>query len=83
MYIILGIIGISILLGIIITFKYVSWFHWRKCSHCNHNMEYKGLREGERGYHYLFHCTHCGAWEQIPREEFIRSCDEDCNPNKV
>jgi hypothetical protein len=46
-------------------------------------MEYKGLREGEKGHHYLFHCTYCGAWEQVPREEFIRSCDVDCNPNKV
>ena len=46
-------------------------------------MDYKGLREDENNGHYLFHCEHCGAWEEIPKEEFIRSCDRDCNPNEL
>lgn len=44
-------------------------------------MEYKGLREEDNYNCYLFHCEHCDTWEEIPTEEFIHSCDKDCNPN--
>ena len=80
-YTILGFFGLGLLLSIIIAFKYITWFRWRQCPHCGHNMEYKGLKEGEAGQHYLFHCPKCNSWKQIAKEEFIRNCDKDCNPN--
>ena len=45
-------------------------------------MNYKGLKEDDNSGQYLFHCPKCGAWEQMPREEFIRNCAKDCNPNE-
>ena len=67
---------------LILTLQWLAWFHWRSCKHCNHTMEYKGLKPDDGNGHYLFHCPNCGAWEQISKEEFLRSCDESCNPNE-
>ena len=64
----------------VIGLQYIVWFHWRTCKYCSHNMEYKGLKEDGDNSHYLFHCPHCGAWEQIPKEEFFRDLDK-FNPN--
>lgn len=72
---------VAVFVAFIIGFKYLTWFHWRSCKYCGRNMAYMGLREGEKGHHYLFHCEHCGSWEQVPVEEFIHSLDKDCNPN--
>ena len=55
---------------------YISWFHLRPCKHCGHHMDYKGLKDDEHGGHFLFHCTHCGAWEQIPKQEFFREAEK-------
>lgn len=68
-------IAILIITGsafIVFSLYYLSWFHWRPCKHCGHHMEYKGLKGDEDEGHYLFNCSHCGAWQQIPRQEFIR-----------
>jgi uncharacterized C2H2 Zn-finger protein len=35
-------------------------------------MEYKGLKEDDDNGHYLFYCPKCGAWEQVPKEEFFK-----------
>ena len=80
---ILVILGFAILITLILGFKFFAWFTYRPCKHCHHTMDYKGLREDENNGHYLFHCEHCGAWEEVPKEEFIRSCDRDCNPNEL
>lgn len=61
--------------------QYFVWFHWRLCKYCHHSMEFKGLKEDSDNGHYLFHCPKCGAWEQIPKEEFLRDCDKSMNPN--
>ena len=44
-------------------------------------MDYRGLKEVNNNGHYLFHCPNCGAWEQIPKEEFFRQCDNPINKN--
>lgn len=82
--IILEIIGIIFAAVILIAFAaffifglhYISWFHWRPCKHCGHSMEFKGLKPDENNGHYLFHCPKCGAWQQIPKEDFFRQIDE-------
>ena len=63
---------IVIIVCSILVLHCLSWFHWRPCRHCGHHMEYKGLKEDDKEGHYLFHCPYCGAWEQIPKEEFFR-----------
>ena len=68
---------------LLVTINFLKFFYWHKCKHCHHTMNYKGLKEDDNNGHYLFHCPKCGAWEQIPREEFIHSCDKDCNPNEL
>ena len=47
-------------------------------------MEYRGLKDDNNNGHYLFHCPKCGAWQQIPREQFLRDLDdgEAVNPYK-
>jgi uncharacterized C2H2 Zn-finger protein len=44
-------------------------------------MEYKGMKEDDNNGHYLFHCPKCGAWEQVPKEEFFRQCDNPVDEN--
>lgn len=55
-----------------IAFQYLLFFKWRNCKHCHHHMDYGGLKEDNDNGHYLFHCPHCGAWEQVPREAFFK-----------
>ena len=79
-FIILGGVFTAIILVLFITFslvifRFLRFFHWHKCKHCHHTMNYKGLKEDDNSGHYLFHCPKCGAWEQIPREKFFRQCD--------
>ena len=71
-YACLVVIGIMVLLYLLFMFHYVRKFMMHKCGHCNHRMEFKGLKDDDANGHYLFHCEHCGAWEQIPKEELLR-----------
>ena len=52
---------------------YIFHFHMHPCKHCGHSMKFEGLKEDDEGGHYLFHCIHCGAWEQIPKNAFIKN----------
>lgn len=54
----------------------------RKCKHCKHYMEYKGLKEDNNNGHYLFYCPNCGAWEQIPKEDFYYNMNKDFKHNE-
>ena len=78
----LGLVILFAIIGfcLVISTKYLTWFPCRQCTYCQHRMEYKGLKEHQDESHYLFHCPHCGAWEEIPKEKFLRDCDEDCKP---
>jgi len=68
---------------LILCIKYLAWFYFRPCKHCGHNMKYKGLKEDSESGHFLFHCPHCGAWQQIPRQEFFKNfVGEEFNPYK-
>ena len=55
------------------------WFHCRSCKYCHHTLEHKGLRDDDKGGHYLFHCPHCGAWEEVPRDEFFSGLERGIN----
>ena len=80
-YTLLAIFIVAVFFALIVGFKLIVMFNMRICKHCQHTMDYRGLREdGNNGY-YLFHCKHCDTWEEIPVEDFIRNCDKDCNPN--
>lgn len=57
----------------IIGMQLLVWFQWKPCKHCGHTLEYKGLKEDKEEGHYLFHCPHCGAWEQIPKSTFLKN----------
>lgn len=77
MYIIFSFIGCAIIAvvftAICIYVILRVMFHCRACKYCGHHMEYKGLKEDDKDGHYLFHCHHCGAWEQIPKNIFLRN----------
>ena len=75
-YIITGVFVCLIMMGLIFCFQYVLWFHSRRCKHCNHSMDYKGLKEDKDEGHFLFHCNHCGAWEQVPKIEFFQDMEK-------
>lgn len=55
--------------------QFLLFFKRRKCKYCHHTMEYKGMKEDDNNGHYLFHCPKCGTWEQVPKEDFFRQCD--------
>lgn len=83
--IVLKIIGIM-LLAILLIIVFVAFTlatriyvlcNRHKCKHCKHYMEYKGLKEDTNNGHYLFHCPNCGAWEQIPKEDFYYNMNRD------
>lgn len=82
-YVLVAIVIVAVLLLVVFIAKYLFWFNFRKCKHCNSTMTYKDTREDDNNGHYLFHCEHCGSWEEVPREEFFHSCDIDCNPNTL
>ena len=66
---------------IFLSMQFLLFFKWRKCNHCHHTMEYKGMKEDDNNGHYLFHCPKCGAWEQVPKEDFFRQCDNPIDEN--
>jgi hypothetical protein len=72
-YILVGIVVCFIIIGLLLCLQFILCFHNRKCKHCNRSMEFKGLRENDDEEYFLFHCNHCGAWEQVTKEEFFRS----------
>ena len=72
-YAILAVFGIILLLFLLFMAHYIPKFHMHKCKHCGKYMKYMGLRDDENCGHYLFHCEHCGAWQQIPKEEMLRT----------
>ena len=77
-------IGLIILAALIVTLVLLPYFiqlQFHKCKYCSHTMKYKGLKETKDDSHYLFHCSHCGAWEEVPKEVFIsKFLDKDNNP---
>ena len=52
---------------------YIFHFYMHSCPHCGNIMKYKGLKKDDEEGHYLFHCHHCGAWEQIPKNVFLKN----------
>ena len=70
--ILLAILCFVVFLFFIIGLKLLVWFQFRTCKHCGKTMLYQGLRENDSESHYLFHCEHCGAWEQVTKEELFR-----------
>lgn len=83
LYIIVAIFIAIGLFALIVGFKVIMLFNFRYCKHCNHSLDYKGMIEDKDHDYYLFRCPKCGAWEKIPKEEFICECDKDCNPNTL
>lgn len=82
-YAIVAIVAVMILFCIIVGYKLIAKFEFRHCKYCKHTMEYKGFRDDDNNGHYLFHCEHCGAWEQVPKEELIGNCNLDCSPERT
>ncbi len=72
---ILMVLGVAFFLMIaclvFLVFPYILLLRMNTCKYCGHIMEYKGLKEDNDKGHYLFHCPHCGAWQQIPEEELF------------
>lgn len=65
------------------TFIRFYWFFYRrKCKHCNHHLDYRGLRDDKNNGHYLFHCSKCGAWEQVPRKGYFYPQDDATDETK-
>lgn len=76
------VVGVLFFAFFVVGLHCLVWFHWRQCKYCCHTLDYKGLKGDDDNGHYLFHCPECGAWEQIPREEFFRDIDKGFNPHE-
>jgi hypothetical protein len=70
--VILSFIAILLFGCLLFTVQYLWLYHCHRCKYCHHRMKFRGFKENEDESHYLFHCPECGAWEQIPKEEFFR-----------
>ena len=62
----------TFLAGLIVVIRTSYALFHHACKHCHKIMDYKGLRENEKESHYLLHCPHCGAWEQIDKGELTK-----------
>lgn len=87
LYIIGGIFLVALVMILfacfIFTIQYIWMYHCHRCKHCGHFMEFRGLKEDKDEGHFLFHCRECGAWEEIPKEEFLRHYEQEYNPNET
>ena len=81
-YIVAFTVAIILFMFAIYILHHFVWFYWRTCKYCGHTMDFKGLKEDSDNSHYSFQCPHCGAWEEIPKEDFDKAMNEDFNPNK-
>ena len=72
-YIFLSIMVLVFIVALFVILPVILHFHMHPCKHCGHSMEYKGLKEDNEDGHYLFHCPNCGAWEQIPKNVFLKN----------
>lgn len=70
-YILLAVLLLLFVIACISIIQYLYTFYCHKCKHCGGIMEYKGLKEDMDNGHFLFHCSHCGAWEEIPKNEIF------------
>ena len=68
---ILVLLGI-LLAGLIIVVRVTYALCHHTCKHCHRVMDYKGLKENDKESHHLFHCPHCGAWEQVNKGDFYK-----------
>ena len=68
-FIIDAVIMVAAFACLIVVLQYIMWFHGKRCKHCKHTMEYRGLKPDENNGHYLFHCPHCG--DGIVKETYI------------
>jgi hypothetical protein len=71
LFIVIGIIifiVLNVVLGIVLT------FHFRKCPYCGKRMSYQYKRTEPDGSvkEYVFHCNHCGAFENVTPIEMLR-----------
>ena len=73
-------VAIAIACIIFVVHFYV-YFHCRLCKYCHHTLEFKGMKDDDEGGHALFHCPHCGAWEQVSKQDFFRDVDKGFNPH--
>lgn len=80
-FVILSVLLVAIFAILLFVLHSYVYFHWRICKHCHHTLEYKGLKDDDADGHYLFHCPHCGAWEQVSRQKYMRDVDRGFNPN--
>ncbi len=51
--------------------KLMIMFHARRCKHCGHVMEFKKHNAVGKEETFDFHCTHCGAWERVSKQEML------------
>lgn len=51
-----------------IGFHYLTFFFGRKCKQCGKELEYRGIKEGNKKEDdkVLFQCPRCGYWEEVP-----------------
>lgn len=53
-------------------------FYNRKCSYCGKRTKYQYKRTNVRGgvEEFVFHCPHCGAFENVKPDELMEESDD-------
>lgn len=75
---IIGVIAIAVLViiacaAIVLMTHLYKMYNCHECQYCNHYMVYSGTKERGDGNVLLFHCEHCGAWEEVPVSEIVKT----------
>jgi len=59
--------GMALFIGIDLFIAY----HLHRCPYCGHRMLHVYTKENEKGFFHVFHCSKCGAWDEVPEDTLI------------
>ena len=73
-YIVIALLVLVAILFIAILAGWVRFKYFRKCPYCHKRMHYQYKRIDKDGdiECYVFHCPHCGAFENVTPIEMLR-----------
>ena len=74
LYIVIALLVFVVILFITILAGWVRFKYFRKCPYCHKRMHYQYKRIDKDGdiECYVFHCPHCGAFENVTPIEMLR-----------
>ena len=70
-HVLIFLIVIILMVLLLIAFNTYMAYHWHRCVYCGRRMVHTHSRKTASDTVHIFHCTHCGAWEEVKEEALI------------